>query len=305
MARRRKGNPVDGWIVVDKPLGVTSSAVVNKVRWVLKAQKAGHSGTLDPLASGCLAVALGEATKTIPIAQEGDKLYRFHVRWGEARATDDAEGEVVRTSALRPSQADILALLPAFLGVVQQVPPAFSAIKVDGARAYDLARSGEEVALAARDIRIERLELVEMLSDDEAAFEMVCGKGGYVRSVARDLGEKLGCLGYVSLLRRLGTGPFDLGGAVEVAGLDDLEAMGEAGLLARMLPVEAGFGDLRCLCLGARSVDDVRMGRQVLLNDAVEPGLAWVSERETGKAVALGEVVGGAFQPKRVISAAG
>lgn len=309
MARRRKGNRLDGWLVVDKPLGVTSSDVVNKARWALQAQKAGHSGTLDPLATGCLAVAFGEATKTVPHAQAGTKTYRFTVRWGSATATDDLEGEVIASSASRPARAEVVAALAGFIGVIQQVPPQFSAIKVDGARAYDLARQGAATDLAAREIRVDRLDLLECPDADHAVFEMVCGKGGYVRAIARDLGEALGCFGHVTALRRLATGPFDLNRAVA---FEDLAGFRETGMPAAMKPLEAGLAGMARVEVSPAQAADLRMGRPVDCGPVdygpgdcrpgdFEPGEgeAWaVSE---GQAVAIGFCERGVFRPRRVI----
>ncbi|MFN3294840.1 MAG: tRNA pseudouridine(55) synthase TruB, partial [Gemmobacter sp.] len=196
MGRAKKGQPVSGWLVVDKPAGVTSTAVVGKVRWALDAQKAGHAGTLDPDATGVLAVALGEATKTVPYVTDALKCYRFVVRFGAATATDDASGAVLETRDARPDDAQIVAALDGFRGDIRQVPPQYSAVKVDGARAYDLARDGEAMDLAARPLHVARLDLVARPDADHAELEMVCGKGGYVRAIARDLGQVLGCLGH-------------------------------------------------------------------------------------------------------------
>ena len=214
MARKRRGRPLHGWLIVDKPAGVTSTSVVNKARWAFQAQKAGHAGTLDPLATGLLAVAFGEATKTVPIAQEGLKTYRFTMRLGQSTTTDDAEGEVTATSENRPTDAQIEAALPEFTGQIEQVPPQFSAVKVEGERAYDLAREGVEMDLVARPLWVERLEIVARPDQDHVELELVCGKGGYVRSIARDLGEALGCHGHVKELRRVWSGPFELEDAV-------------------------------------------------------------------------------------------
>ena len=208
MARTRKGRAISGWLVVDKPAGVTSTTVVNKVKWAFSAQKAGHAGTLDPAATGVLAIALGEATKTVSLITDALKCYRFVVTLGAATTTDDAEGTVIATSDQRPTDADILAALPAFRGDIDQIPPQFSAVKVDGARAYDLAREGEEMDLAARPLWVDRLDLIGRPDADHVELEMVCGKGGYVRSIARDLGRSLGCLGHVQWLRREWSGPF-------------------------------------------------------------------------------------------------
>ena len=222
MGRKRKGRDVSGWVLVDKPAGVTSTAVVNKLRWAFDAKKAGHAGTLDPDATGMLPVALGEATKTIAYLGDALKGYDFTVRWGASTTTDDAEGEVIETSDLRPDEAAIRAALPRFIGDIRQVPPQFSAVKVEGARAYDLAREGEVMELAARDLHVETLDLVAMPDADHADLHFVCGSGGYVRSIARDLGAALGCLGHVLRLRRTWVGPFDIEESVT---MDRVEAL--------------------------------------------------------------------------------
>jgi len=201
LPRKRDKQDVHGWVIVDKPVGMTSTFAVSVVKRLFCAKRAGHAGTLDPLASGCLPIALGEATKTVPFVMEGRKSYRFTVRWGEERDTDDAEGKVIDTSARRPDAAEIAALLPRFVGTIDQVPPRFSAVKIEGERAYDLARDGEAVELDARPVAIHRIELVETPDADHAAFEAECGKGAYVRALARDMGRALGCLGHVSALR--------------------------------------------------------------------------------------------------------
>ena len=222
MARRKKGRDVSGWLVVDKPEGITSTAVVNKVRWAFDAKKAGHAGTLDPAATGVLAVALGEATKTVPFITDALKCYQFTVRFGQATNTDDAEGEVIATSDARPSDDEIRAALAGFEGDIMQVPPKFSAVKIDGERAYALARAGEDVEIEARPLFVDSLTLEGRPDADHAVLEMVCGKGGYVRSVARDLGETLGCLGHVTALHRTWSGPF--AGTAFVYGRLDFEA---------------------------------------------------------------------------------
>jgi tRNA pseudouridine55 synthase len=206
MGRRKKGRDISGWVIVDKPAGPTSTAVVNKVRWAFDAKKAGHAGTLDPAATGVLAVALGEATKTVPYITDALKAYSFTVRFGQATNTDDAEGEVIATSDARPTDEEIRAALPRFAGEILQVPPQFSAVKIDGERAYARAREGEAVEIAARPLFVESIRLLDRPDPDHAVLEMVCGKGGYVRSLARDLGEALGCLGHVTQLRRIWSG---------------------------------------------------------------------------------------------------
>lgn len=242
MARRKKGRAVHGWVIVDKPVGVTSTQVVGRVRWAFDAQKAGHAGTLDPLATGLLAVALGEGTKTVPYAQDGLKTYQFTARWGQATTTDDREGDVCATSETRPTQTDIEAVLPQYVGDIIQTPPIYSAIKVDGERAYDLARAGEEVALKARPLWMESLRLIDMPDADHARFEMVCGKGGYVRSLARDLGEALGCYAHVAALRRVTSGGFDLTRALQWDQIEPLRS--DDARDEHILPVEAGLSEL-------------------------------------------------------------
>ena len=245
MGRRKKGRAVDGWLIVDKPEGVGSTQVVSRARWAFEAQKAGHAGTLDPLATGLLAIAFGEATKTVPYAQDGLKTYRFTARWGRETSSDDRGGEVTETSAARPDLTAIEAALPQFTGEIMQRPPSVSAIKVDGRRAYDLAREGAAPDLAARPIWIERLALLGAPAPDLAEFEMICGKGGYVRSIARDLGRALGCLGHVETLRRVASGGFSLNGAI---GWEELEALRDVP--ARdgwLLPVEAGLSGLTAM----------------------------------------------------------
>ena len=297
---RKKGRDISGWIVVDKPAGVTSTGVVGKVRWAFDAKKAGHAGTLDPAATGVLAVALGEATKTVPYITDALKCYRFQVRFGAATTTDDAEGEVIETSALRPTDDAIEAALGAFRGTIQQVPPQFSAVKVDGERAYDLAREGEALDLAARPLWVEKLEMVARPDVDTVELEMVCGKGGYVRSIARDLGRALGCLGHVLWLRRLWSGPFH---ADEGISLEDLDALARRPELEeKLFPLELGLADLpevRATAEGA-----VRLGHgnpgQVLTSGIDFGTEVWVSHE--GRAIAVGRYMGGEVHPDRVFN---
>jgi tRNA pseudouridine55 synthase len=299
MARGKRGRPVDGWLIVDKPAGVSSAAVVAKAKWALGAAKAGHAGTLDPAATGLLALAFGEATKTVPYVTDASKAYRFSVRWGAATTTDDAEGAVVATAALRPDRAAIEAALPEFTGEIMQVPPQVSAVMVEGARAYDLARAGETLDLAARPLTVERLELVGMPDRDTAAFEMVCGKGGYVRSIARDLGARLGCLGHVVALRRLWSGPFDLSQAVDWATLE-AEAKSPA-LDARLLPVQAALAGLPELACPEHVAARLLNGNAMPL-----PAPAGIAEGDTvwasraGVPLAVGAWRAGALHPARV-----
>lgn len=298
MARRKKGRDISGWLLVDKPAGPTSTAVVNKVRWALDAKKAGHAGTLDPAATGLLAVALGEATKTVPYVTDALKAYVFTVRFGQSTNTDDAEGVETGTSETRPTDDDIRAALPAFVGDVMQVPPAFSAVKIDGERAYAMARAGEDVELEARPLFVESLKLISRLDADHAELEMVCGKGGYVRSIARDLGATLGCLGHVTALRRVWSGPFDVEDAVT---LDEIESLaGNPDLDARLLSLEAGLTDLPELPATAEGAARIRNGNPglVIAADAEYGELAWASYQ--GEPVAVGIYKAGELHPTRV-----
>lgn len=316
--RKRPQRPVSGWVIFDKPFGMGSTDAVSYIRRIYRADKAGHAGTLDPLASGILPIALGEATKTVPYVVDGAKIYRFTACWGEERSTDDREGEVTASSGKRPSQDEIEALLPRFTGIISQVPPRFSAIKVDGERAYDLARGGEAVELQAREIEIGSIEIQSMPDGNETVFQVECGKGTYVRSLARDMGRLLGCYGHVSQLRRLGVDPFDEQDAVTKDELDaaaeasrsHLEALGNpdgldpeafVALDAFLIdPVEALEG-LPHLALNGDAAHRVRMGNPVLAlgRDApVEADEAYVTDK--GRLLALGEIRAGQFHPKRV-----
>ncbi len=297
---RRKGRKVNGWVVIDKPAGVGSTTIVNIVRRAFGAEKAGHSGTLDPAATGVLAVALGEATKTIPYVTDALKCYRFAVRLGSATTTDDAEGEVVATSPSRPSDAEIEAALGTFRGAIRQVPPQVSAVKVDGARAYDLAREGQVLDLAARDLWVERLEMTGRPDADTVLLEMVCGKGGYVRSVARDLGAALGCLGHVMWLRREWSGPF---AASEGVTLERIEALaGSEAIDGLLLPLETGLTGLPELPATAEGAVRLRNGNpgMVVSSAAGFGDEAWASWQ--GRAVAVGIYKAGELHPGRVFN---
>lgn len=306
MPRRKKGRPIHGWLIVDKPQGLGSTKVVSAARWALQAQKAGHSGTLDPLATGALAIAFGEATKTVPVATDGLKRYAFTVQWGAATDSDDSQGAVVATSDARPVPDAIAAAAPDFVGEIMQRPPSVSAIKVDGARAYDLARDGDAPELAPRPIWVESLDYLGSDGPDAARFEMVCGKGGYVRAVARDLGERLGCLGHVTALRRLATGPFDVSNALS---FEDLEALREADdAEAALLPVSAGLADLTEIRVDAGLAAALRAGRAApLAGPAVADAAAlpfgdeaWASL--DGAPVALCTIGAGSLRPTRVFN---
>lgn len=296
---KRVKRDVSGWVVLNKPYDMTSTEAVGKVRWLFAAKKGGHAGTLDPLATGILPIALGEATKTVPQIQDGRKIYRFAVKWGEATATDDAEGAVTETSAVRPDAAEVEAVLPRFVGTISQVPPAFSAIKVDGERAYDLARAGEVVELAAREITIEELRLIEH-GAEQSSFEVACQKGTYVRALARDIARTLGTLAHVVKLHRAAVGPFSDADAVTVEQLEAAAEGSERDALLR--PLAAGLAGVAEIRLDPVQAAAVRHGNPVLLTGANAPiqlDDAWASFK--GAAVAIGSVEGGHFHPRRVI----
>lgn len=300
MARKRKGRNISGWLIVDKPAGLTSTAVVNKVRWALQAQKAGHAGTLDPDATGVLAVALGEATKTVPYVTEALKAYSFTMRFGQATNTDDADGEVIRESDARPTDEAIKAALSGFIGDIEQVPPQFSAVKVDGERAYRRARDGEAMDLQARPLWVDSLLLTDRPDDDHATLELVCGKGGYVRSIARDLGQVLGCLGHVISLRRLWSGPFEVEDAMC---WEDLERLARDPALDQFVrPLETGLSALPEVPTTADGAAKLRNGNPgLVLSSELEYGdLAWASL--AGCPVAVGQYRAGQLHPVRVFN---
>jgi tRNA pseudouridine55 synthase len=312
--RKRIKRDVHGWLVLDKPVGMTSTHAVSVVKRVFQAKRAGHAGTLDPLASGLLPIALGEATKTVPFVMDGRKIYRFTVRWGEERDTDDAEGRVTATSAERPSEPAIRALLPRFTGQIAQVPPRFSAIKVEGERAYDLARDGEVVELEARPVEIHRFELLEMPDADHAVLAAECGKGTYVRSLARDIGRALGCFGHVAALRRTAVGPFTEDIATALATLQEaLPAVPQDGgppatdataiALPPLLPVEAGLAALPALRVSSSDAGRLARGQAVLMRGRDAPVMAgWVSVLAQGSLIALAEVEQGELRPRRIFN---
>lgn len=309
MARRRKGRPIHGWLVIDKPSGRTSSQVVATVKRLLQAQKAGHGGTLDPLATGVLPIALGEATKTVSYVMDGTKRYRFTIAWGEARDTDDSEGAVLRTSAVRPQEADIRAVLQDFTGTIEQVPPDYSAIKIDGSRAYDLARSGETVDMSPRRIRIDHIGLVDLPDVDHAVLEVVCGKGAYMRSLARDIALALGTFGHVASLRRLAAGPFDESHAIS---LESLEALVHSAPPSSYLrAVESALDDIPALPLNPSQADHLRHGRPVRVagpegRPAVDVSCldegGVLCAMADGRPVALARLVAGEIRPVRVLN---
>ena len=307
MSRHAKGSPVHGWIVLDKPLGLTSARAVAAVKRILGAQKAGHAGTLDPLATGVLPIALGEATKTMSFALGGPKAYRFTLAWGEQRTTDDAEGAVTATSAVRPARAQIEAALPRFTGALMQTPPAFSALKVDGERAYDLARSGAEVALKPRPVSIHALALLDTPDPGHARFEARVGSGTYIRALARDLGLALGTLAYVTELQRISVGCFTLDRAISLA---QLEALGHsAATSGHLLPLETALDDIPALALTESQAKALRCGQAVTplhpqdraRIDQIGEG-ARICATSGGKLVALAEVASGEIRPLRVMN---
>jgi tRNA pseudouridine55 synthase len=307
--KKREKRDVHGWVVLDKPLGMTSTHAVAVVKRLFSAKRAGHAGTLDPLATGCLPIALGEATKTVPFIMDSRKRYRFTVRWGEERDTDDAEGRVVETGSARPAPEAVVAILPQFTGTIEQVPPRFSAIKVDGERAYDLARDGEEVTLQSRPVDIGALELVESPDSDHSVFETECGKGTYVRALARDMGRVLGCFGHVSALRRTVVGPFGEVALIpleQLAASCDRAAAGEGNLADALLPVETALDDIPALAVSRADAARLQRGQAVLLRGRDAPilrGTVYVTA--AGDLVALADVDRGEIVPKRVFNLAG
>ena len=296
-APRSKRIEINGWLILDKPVGVTSTHAVSRLKRIFNAKKAGHAGTLDPLASGILPVAFGEATKTVPFVQDGEKAYRFTVRWGAETDSDDSEGAITRTSDERPAPDQIADLLPRFIGTIMQTPPAYSAIKINGERAYDLARDGEEVNLAPRPVTIHALDLVRT-DENEAVLEAHCGKGTYVRAIARDLGRLLGCFGHVVALRRTRVGPFTEEESVTLA---ELEAEG-AQPFDELLSVEAGLSEVTCIVVDRAGAARLRRGQSLLLRgrDAPIEGFAYAACG--GVPVAFGPVEGGELVPSRVFN---
>ena len=306
MARRKKGDKIDGWVVLDKPVGLGSTPAVSRVRRLFGAQKAGHGGTLDPLASGVLPIALGEATKTVPFVMDGRKEYRFTVRFGEARSTEDAEGDVTATSDARPTDDAIRGALGGFLGDIEQVPPAYSALKIDGQRAYDLARAGETVEMKPRRVRIEGLALLARPDRDHADLVVTCGKGTYIRSLGRDLAVALGTVGHLSALRRTAAGPFREEAAIS---LPKLEALGHIpALLGALVPVVTALDDIPALAVTAEDAFRLAQGRPIVLvprqvetlKARLTGGSRLVSAMDGDRLVALAEMRAGRLNPVRV-----
>jgi tRNA pseudouridine55 synthase len=300
--RRSDKRDVDGWVVLDKPTGMTSTHAVSVVKRAFAARKAGHAGTLDPLASGVLPIALGEATKTVPFVVEGRKAYRFTVRWGIETDTDDSEGRTIATSPVRPSAEAVRAALPAFVGAIMQTPPKYSAVKIAGERAYDLAREGEEVVLKPRPVDVARLDLVAISDPDHAEFEAECGKGTYVRALARDLGRALGSCGHVVALRRTAVGPFSDALAVGVEALPPrTDAPAAIATRSVLRPVELGLGALPALTVSRADAARLASGQAVLLRGRDAPVVTgWVSVSAEGRLVALAETEQGELRPRRI-----
>jgi tRNA pseudouridine55 synthase len=290
---RPKKRDVNGWIVLDKGVGMTSTHAVAAVKRLLSAKKAGHAGTLDPLASGILPIALGEATKTVPFVMDGRKSYVFTVTWGAETNTDDAEGDVVERTGRTPCRADIESLLPRFTGFIEQVPPRFSAIKIQGERAYDLAREGEMVELQPRTVEIDRLSVIGHASD-HTVLEADCGKGTYVRAIARDLGRALGCLGHISALRRTRVGPFTEHDAVVV---DDV-----ATDPAALKPVEAALGEIPSISVSRDMATRLMRGQSIILRGREAPLAGKIYATCGGVLVAVGDVEKGELVPHRVFN---
>ncbi|EJF91263.1 tRNA pseudouridine(55) synthase TruB [Bartonella tamiae] len=315
--RKKKGRPISGWVILDKPKGMGSTEAVSKIKWLFQAEKAGHAGTLDPLASGLLPIALGEATKTVPYVMEGTKTYQFHVAWGEERDTDDLEGVAVKTSTKRPTQDAIKAILNDYIGVIKQIPPQYSAIKIDGNRAYDLAREGEKIEIPARKVEIDRLELMDVTNEGHAVFEVECGKGTYVRALARDMGRQLGCFGHISYLRRIEVAPFTEEDFVTLEILEDKAPLKfkpdeaesfqhpDFSLIDALL-IDTGAA-LECLTQYALNDDQahrVKRGNPIFLRGRDAP----IAEDEVcvtqkGRLLAIGLIEKGQFKPKRVFTA--
>lgn len=305
--RKPKGRPISGWLILDKPVDFGSTEAVSKIKWLYKAQKAGHAGTLDPLASGMLPIALGDATKTVPYVMDGRKIYEFTVAWGEERSTDDLEGDVSRSSEHRPTEEEIRAILPKYMGTIEQVPPQFSAIKIAGERAYDLAREGEAVEIPSREVEIHSLMLIKA-ERDRAWFAVECGKGTYVRSLARDFGRDLGCYGHIAELRRSYVAPFDEEKMVPLADLVALEAVEDLDerlekLDAFLIDTAEALSALPHLAITDDQAHRLRSGNPIILRgrDAPLPAPeAYATAR--GELVAIGAIEEGEFRPRRVFA---
>lgn len=302
---RRYGNDIHGWLILDKPQGLTSNQALGRVKRLLRPKKAGHAGTLDPLATGILPIALGEATKTVAHVVDCEKSYDFTIRWGVETDTDDSEGKPVRTSDARPSRNSIEEALRGFIGEIMQTPPSYSAVKVDGERAYDLARDGEVVELSPRHVSIYGLEFMEMPSPELTRLICNCGKGTYVRSLARDLGRALGCFGHVAALRRTSVGPFHESRAISLETLEGLSdsADGPTALLSKITPVETALDGIPALAISGDDAARLKRGQPILIRGGNAPilnGPVYATSR--GVLVAIGEVERGEMHPIRVFN---
>ena len=302
MARRKKGRAVSGWVALDKPAGLTSTRALSEVKRLFDAAKAGHAGTLDPLASGILPIALGDATKAVPFVMDSRKVYRFTVRWGVETDTDDSEGKPTASSDVRPTRERLIAALANFTGEIMQTPPAYSAIKIDGERAYDLARDGAPAEMEPRPVTIHRLALLSLPDADHAVLEAECGKGTYVRALARDLGRALGTFGHVSELRRLAVGPFDEDAAATLEELREAAADGADACDAFLRPIDFVLGGITAVRVGDSAAQRIARGQSVLIRGADVPPAGPAYAVAAGRTIAIGEVEGGEFHPRRVFT---
>ena len=300
MVSKRKGKNINGWIIIDKPAGITSTGVVSKIKWAFNAKKVGHAGTLDPDATGVLPIALGEATKTIPYIMDEIKSYDFCIKLGESTDTDDATGQIIKTSSKRPSDDKISTLLQKYIGFIEQTPPKYSAIKVNGVRAYDLARSGTQLKLKSRSLFVKELKFLERIDDDHVLLQLTCGKGGYVRSIARDLGKDLKCFAHVKWLKRIWAGPFELENSIALHKLDKLQKL--SSLKQLLQPIEVGLQNLPFVTCNTNEVGHIANGRSITVSPKkIEAGkTCWIECN--GKALALGTVRDSQFYPSRVLN---
>lgn len=302
---KKRGKPVHGWVVFDKPLGMSSTQAVGKIRWLFNAEKAGHGGTLDPLATGLLPIALGEATKTVQWAMDGRKTYRFRIKWGAETETDDLEGKVSAQSASRPNQSSIESILDQFIGEITQIPPIYSALKIDGERAYDLARAGEAPEMKPRQVLIEELRLIDASNPEQADFEVVCGKGTYIRALARDMGRKLGCLGHLTLLRRTQVGPFSEKHMISLESLEELSHKPdrESALQGVLHFISTVLDGIPALAVVDGQAAQLRQGQSVLLRGANAPiNCAAVLVTHEGRPLGICEIAQGSLKTKRLFN---
>ena len=302
---KKRGKPVHGWVVFDKPLGMSSTQGVGKIRWLFDAQKAGHGGTLDPLATGLLPIALGEATKTVQWAMDGRKKYEFRIKWGAETETDDLEGKISAQSAARPTQSRIASILNGFIGEITQVPPMYSALKIDGARAYDLARAGERPEMKPRQVLIEELRLIDGSNPDHADFEVVCGKGTYIRALARDMGRTLGCLGHLSMLRRTQVGPFTTNDMISLETLEELSHKPDRDEALRgvLRSIETVLDGIPALAVMDGQATQLRQGQPVLLRGANAPiNCEAVLVTHEGRPLGICEIAQGSLKTRRLFN---